>query len=187
MRSHWLAAVCLIASASARADDRIGHGFALEVGEGMSIITLGSRQYAFTTAVGLEKAWPARLTRIRGWNRIEFQEFASFRVSLNRAVSPGAPDFDVFWVGLGFRWIYPGDENYATYFEFGSGLSMADRVTGDLTSRFNFASFAGVGFFASRLPGSPRVGFRFIHISNAGTQGPNGGVNQLHFLIGIRL
>lgn len=161
--------------------------WSLDVGFGTSVITMGTEEYRWATSIGLEVNWPGRLTKIRAWKNIKFQEFASARLLITDAYGRDDRSFDAGWICLGFRWLHPNNGEYSPYFELGSGLVYTDHLVHDLTTRFNFGSFAGVGMYLHWMQGYPRIGVRFIHISNAGTGGSNGGANILQGVIGVRI
>lgn len=179
--------MCSLLFSSAYADEFRAPTWSLDLGFGTSVITMGTEEYRWATSIGFEVNWPARITKIQSWENIEFREFASARWLITDAYGRGDRPFDAGWLCLGFRWQYLGNSEYSPYFEFGSGFVYVDHLVHDLTTNFNFGSFAGIGVFLHSLKGSPRLGLRFVHISNAGTGGSNGGVNLLQGVIGVRI
>ena len=87
--------------------------------------------------------------------------------------------------GVGFtpkiKWMFEGTGRLRPYIEFAGGPFYTDlggRIPEE-SARFNFILTAGGGlswFFTSQL--SFNVGYRFHHISNAGTRYPNLGLNS---------
>jgi lipid A 3-O-deacylase len=87
--------------------------------------------------------------------------------------------------GVGFtpkiKWLFEGTGRLRPYVEFAGGPFYTDlggRIPEE-SARFNFILTAGGGlswFFTSQL--SFNVGYRFHHISNAGTRYPNLGLNS---------
>jgi lipid A 3-O-deacylase len=87
--------------------------------------------------------------------------------------------------GVGFtpkiKWMFEGTGRLRPYIEFAGGpfwTDLGDQIPEEST-QFNFILTAGGGlswFFTSQL--SFNVGYRFHHISNAGTQYPNLGLNS---------
>jgi hypothetical protein len=87
--------------------------------------------------------------------------------------------------GVGFtpkiKWMFEGTGRLRPYVEFAGGpfyTDLAGRIPEE-SSRFNFILTAGGGlswFFTSQW--SFNVGYRFHHISNAGTRYPNLGLNS---------
>jgi hypothetical protein len=164
-----------------------GHTWTANVAQGTSVNTLGTRDERYATGLGVEMNWPARLSKVPGWESMRFQEFVGANGILTDPFGLGVRGLALAWLDLGFRWIFDSGPDYSPFIEFGSGLVWADRLTTDLSSRFNFGTFMGVGAYLHGFKGSPRAGLRFIHVSNAGTQGSNGGVNLLQFTVGVKL
>jgi hypothetical protein len=87
--------------------------------------------------------------------------------------------------GVGFtpkiKYLFAGIHSVRPYVEFAGGpfyTDLAGRIPEE-SSRFNFFLTGGVGlswFVTSRM--SLNTGYRFEHISNAGTRYPNVGVNS---------
>jgi len=68
------------------------------------------------------------------------------------------------------------------YAELGWGLQVVDRRTIDLSSRINSTPTIGLGIV---FPGNQLyVGWRWQHVSNAGTNGNNQGQNQFQLRVG---
>ena len=85
------------------------------------------------------------------------------------------------------RWRWPVTKRrVGIYFDLGVGLQYANRSTSDLDSRINstpMMGFGGVFQFGSQ---ELLLGVRFLHISNAGTDKPNKGQNQLFITAAVR-
>ncbi len=158
-----------------------------DVSYGTSIITLGTNEYRRGSTFGFELAWPARLAKFAKWKQVQIDEVAGAKVILTDVYGRDGSNFLAGWLSFGMRLTYSNGEEYSPYMEFGSGVFLADQLTGDISTRANFASFAGAGMYLHTIEGSPRIGIRWIHISNAGTGGSNGGVNLLQATLGMKL
>lgn len=177
----------LMAHVPATAQDFDPPTWSADMSYGTSIMTLGTREYRWASTFGVELSWPARIAKIPSWERVRIEEFAGARVMFTDIYGQQGESFDAGWISLGFRLTYSDGDDYTPYVELGSGIFYANEETLDLSTKFNFASFAGVGMYIHSIKGSPRIGLRFIHISNAGTGGANGGVNLLQGTIGVKL
>lgn len=72
------------------------------------------------------------------------------------------------------------------YLEFGSGMQYGTQHVLEQSTQFNFASAAGGGFYYFIKDDlALNLGYRFRHMSNAGIDEPNSGVNTQHYIAGI--
>lgn len=92
--------------------------------------------------------------------------------------------------GAGFnplilKWNFTGHRRVAPYFEMGGGMLFSARHVPFGTSKVNFTPQAGFGlqFFTARR-NAVSVAAKYVHISNAGLEEPNPGVNTLQFTVG---
>jgi hypothetical protein len=103
------------------------------------------------------------------------------------ALSQYQPD-DAFWTGIGpsIRYYFATGTRLVPYMEAVCGAGVTDIGRPDLGGHFQFMPQAGAGmqyFFTSQW--SAMVGYRFVHISNAGSRNPNRGVNANGIVAGI--
>lgn len=73
-----------------------------------------------------------------------------------------------------------------TFFDFGWGLSYSNRKTIDLSGQLNSTPFIGIGMLVPGTDDRMVVTVRWFHMSNAGTQGNNQGLNQIQYGVGYR-
>jgi hypothetical protein len=79
---------------------------------------------------------------------------------------------------------YPiGSTRDRFFAEAGWGICHNSITTRDLDSRINSTPFLGVGYALDQ----GTVTARWFHMSNGGTSGNNQGLNQLVFLVGVRI
>lgn len=71
------------------------------------------------------------------------------------------------------------------FFDLGWGLQVADRISQDLDTRLNSTPMFGAGIIVGRER-PVYIALRLLHMSNAGTNKPNQGQNQLQLLVGVR-
>ena len=98
------------------------------------------------------------------------------------------PDWSIAFGGLAYaRWRWPVDQHgNGLYADLGWGLQYANKPTLDLESQFNSTPVGGVGAFFKYADRECLVGFRYLHISNAGFKPPNYGQNEMFFTVGVR-
>ena len=85
------------------------------------------------------------------------------------------------------RWRWPMDQyGNGVYFDLGAGLQLATQTTLDLESELNSTPVMDFGGVFKDGHNEYLIGFRFLHISNAGTVRPNYGQNELFFTLGFR-
>lgn len=102
---------------------------------------------------------------------------------VNPVVEPES-DYE-FGVGLGFQYQYPIMEKLSAYVLAGVGPHYISVVTDDQANGLTFSDTAGVGLYYHLNDRSAiNVGYRFRHLSNAGIQKPNGGIESHFGVIG---
>ncbi len=85
-----------------------------------------------------------------------------------------------------FRYNFTDLEPFVPFFDVGAGVTLTDIHGPDLSSVFQFNEQVGIGahyLFSERT--AITIGYRFMHISNAGIKEPNNGVNANIFSIGL--
>lgn len=87
--------------------------------------------------------------------------------------------------GARYEWLMMS--RMCVYADLGLGLQYTNRRSVDLPSRLNSTPFIDAGLWLGKGPHQVRVGFRFLHISNAHQVGSNQGQNQLFLDVGMRL
>jgi hypothetical protein len=155
----------------------------LFVGPGMGIRTLGSRHnhdwglgimdfgWVFTDVVGLDHWY-------RGNWELVAETFGGVQFHPNAA----------YLVGLGphLRYNFAPGHRWIPFLDLGAGGTLTDIQSGDLSTTFEFNLNAAVGahyFLRDDLGLSFEC--RFTHLSNAGLDYPNLGVNTVTFLFGL--
>lgn len=75
---------------------------------------------------------------------------------------------------------------YRTFYEAGWGLMYANRIDFDLDQRINSTPMLGIGVVIPYQDKEIQIGFRWLHVSNGGTNGDNEGQNYLMGTVGLR-
>jgi len=102
---------------------------------------------------------------------------------INPVVEPES-DYE-FGVGLGFKYQYPIMEELSVYALAGVGPHYISVVADDQANGFIFSDTVGIGIYYHLNDHSAiNVGYRFRHLSNAGIQKPNGGIESHFGVIG---
>ena len=84
-------------------------------------------------------------------------------------------------IGLGFKYMYPFADKFSIYIMGGIGPHYISVVTRDQANRFIFSDTAGAGLYYFITEDSAiNLGYRFRHMSNAGFEYPNAGI-ETHF------
>jgi len=84
-------------------------------------------------------------------------------------------------IGLGFKYMYPFTDKFSLYIMGGIGPHYISVVTRDQANRFIFSDTAGAGLYYFITEDSAiNLGYRFRHMSNAGLEYPNAGI-ETHF------
>lgn len=156
-------------------------GLSLGAGFGMEVITssdthdwaLGSVRYGciFTDLVG-SNHW------YRGNYELLIELFGGMQFYPDNAYVVGGGPILRYNFATGKRWI--------PFIDLGGGIAATDIRNGDLstTFEFNLQGGAGVHLFV-RKEVALTFQYRFIHLSNAGLEYPNLGVNNSTFLGGV--
>lgn len=152
-----------------------GGGFGMEIlgSEHVHDWVLGSLQFGWVfTDVLAEDHW------YRGNWELMADLFGGQQFSPDHAYLIGAAPLLRYDFATGSRWI--------PFFDFGAGATATDIRNGDLSTTFEFNLQAGAGtHFFLRNNLALTFQYRFIHLSNAGIEFPNLGVNNSTFLLGL--
>jgi lipid A 3-O-deacylase len=168
----------------------IGDGFrsdsqqftaAVGAGFGMKVITsrenhdwgVGSLEYGwFLGEVVGSPHW------YRGNWQLLVQVFGGVQFYPDTAYVVGAAPLFRYNFATGCRWI--------PFLDLGAGVAATDIRNGDLSTTFEFNLQAGAGMhYFVRDAMALTFQYRFIHLSNAGLEFPNLGVNSSTFLFGV--
>ncbi len=86
-------------------------------------------------------------------------------------------------VGVGLQYRHPLTERLSAYVLGVTGPHYISVITRDQANGFIFSNAAGVGLYYSLTKDSAvSVGYRLRHMSNAGIENPNGGIDS-HFAV----
>ena len=124
-------------------------------------------------------SWAMVLTDPVGWRWLRGQLMLGAEIVYIQFQEPELTHGEGFTPKI--KWMFEGTGRLRPYIEFAGGPFYTDlggRIPEE-SARFNFILTAGGGlswFFTSQL--SFNVGYRFHHISNAGTRYPNLGLNS---------
>lgn len=167
-----------------------------------SLLPKGSWNYGFWTGGGSAVDTPAKntafwlagarfgriLTKEKGKNALRGQleyvmeaipAFLIFQES-NRTYG-----FDV--TPVMFRWNFTAQQKVIPYAEIGAGILFTSKDFPENTFPVNFTPQASVGFHVFTRPGQAfTFSFKFMHISNAGLDSPNPGINTLQMMGGYQ-
>jgi lipid A 3-O-deacylase len=106
-----------------------------------------------------------------------------FEPQFNPVFSPQT-DFEA-GIGMGLKYIYPVVEKLSCYILGSTGPHYISAVTTKQQNGFLFANSIGGGFYYYLTKDSAaNIGYRFRHISNAGTANPNGGIDTNSIVVG---
>lgn len=156
-------------------------GFTLGAGLGDSI--LGSRQ-SHDLAIGAfhawKMAWSEDSTSCPFLQRLEVagEAWGGTQYNPDPGYVTGLTPFFRYHVWPGARW--------DPFFDAGAGVTLTDIGEPDLSTKFEFNLQAGAGIHwrvAEKM--ALTVQARYIHLSNAGIDFPNGGVNSFVFSGGV--
>lgn len=88
-------------------------------------------------------------------------------------------------LGIGLKYMYPLSDKWAVYLMGSIGPHYISAETEDQARGFVFADSAGAGFyyFVSE-DAALNIGYRYRHLSNAGTKDPNSGINSHFGIVG---
>ncbi|MBI4633158.1 MAG: acyloxyacyl hydrolase [Deltaproteobacteria bacterium] len=91
-------------------------------------------------------------------------------------------------VGIGLQYRYPLTKKLSAYVLGVTGPHYISAAIQDQANGFIFSSAAGVGvYFFLTEDSALNVGYRFRHLSNAGIEHPNGGIDTHFAVIGYSL
>lgn len=149
-----------------------------------SWLILGTAELRNGWGVSLQRVMPSRhLSYGPNQAKVVFEAYYLNTEGLNRG--PKIQTHSIGGIVLA-RYEYGPPTETRPYWEAGWGLQWANRKSPDLDTRLNSTPVAGAGIvFRGRA--MCHLGVRFIHMSNAGTNKPNNGQNQLQLMIGCRL
>ena len=153
--------------------------FEFSIGHGVQI--LGTSEIRYGVGLGVEWGRPSKALHIG--RAVRAREHAYVRLFRSFIDNEG---FDGIVLGIGGRWHGTTGWFKNGYLEAGSGVSVSDGVSIDVNSHFNFVSHIGGGFFLSSNVNAPRVGIRWVHVSNAEIEPPNRGLNQFEAVVGFK-
>ncbi|GIV02047.1 MAG: hypothetical protein KatS3mg015_0877 [Fimbriimonadales bacterium] len=141
---------------------------------------IGGRELRWGGTAGVEWLRKSPRLAIRGLESAYPQQlFATRWISTWR----DGVGVNILLLQLGIKYTGLGASMNGWYIELGSGIAVSDGTTFDMNSQFNFASYAGFGFWVRDLP-NWMLGTRITHISNGGTKPPNRSMNLLQVIIG---
>ena len=151
----------------------VGIGTPIIHGEHAHDWVLGSLQYGwvFTDVLAPDR-----------WHRGNWELLAHFfggeQFNPSHAYLIGAAPLLRYNFAPGGRWV--------PFIDFGAGVTATDIRDGDLSTTFEFNLQAGAGtHFFLRKDLALTFQYRFIHLSNAGIDFPNLGVNTSNFMLGL--
>ena len=84
-----------------------------------------------------------------------------------------------------FKWMMNPRSSVMPYLEIGGGTLFTNTNVPEKTSQINFTSGGAMGLHFIRSKYTISTEVRFMHISNAGLQEPNPGINTIQFRIGL--
>ncbi len=157
--------------------------FGLAAGPGLGMAVLTSPQAHDWVLGTAQIGWMiSRTLAPEHWYRGNFEflveGFGAWQYRPDDAYAVGAAPMLRYNLAAGHRWV--------PFVDFGAGVTATDIRNGDLSTTFEFNLQSGVGvhyFLKDNL--SLSVQYRFVHLSNAGIEFPNLGVNTSNFLIGV--
>lgn len=89
-------------------------------------------------------------------------------------------------LGILLKYAYPLTSKFYPFVEFGTGPYYMTLQTREQSTQFNFIDQAGVGFYYFlRTDLAVNAEFRYRHISNAGIDHPNAGIEAKDYLVGL--
>lgn len=161
--------------------------FVLHAGGGRTIVNfLGDTDLRRTYILGLQFAKPEPHLRFAR-KRAHLVEEVYYQRASSKGPIPYNPANKVDALGVlalaRYEWVIGGTHLYG---DAGIGLQYSSQRTYDLPSRLSSTPTFDLGVFIPAGKQELTLGLRFMHISNAGTQGSNGGQNQLFLDLGVR-
>ena len=133
--------------------------------------------------------WQRNLTGVIGKSSW-YQGALFYHMEAGLAFSDRDEKFLVGWSPLMVQYKFLNSRRrWAPTVLLGTGFSMTnwkDVATRELGSEFQFLLHAGAGLEYFKKKGAYSINYRFFHVSNAGIQFPNIGLNAHMFTMGIR-
>lgn len=153
------------------------------IGAGPGMKVFGSEQAHDMALTGINYGW-VLIDRIAGdkWYRGNCE----LLLELLGGVQFDPEDRHVIGASPLVRYNFTGNERLMPFLNLGAGVAETDIGEPDLSTRFEFILQGGGGvhyFFAPHK--ALTLQYRFLHLSNAGIDSPNLGVNTSMFIIGI--
>lgn len=185
-RFVFTAALCALAPCALPQDRLADRQMHFWVFGGRSVIFLGSEDQRHIVGAALQFSKPdKRLSFRQNEARLVIEGYAMESFG-GRPGRPQPTSLALGFLAMGrFEHSLKGDVKY--YWETGWGFQVANRTTNDLESALNSTPTIGAGLILPYKDSEMRIGVRYLHISNAGTQGRNLGQNQFHLLLGWKL
>lgn len=153
---------------------------------GQSLTTLGSEDVRYGFGIGMGYGKPDRRFRFRSIPAQLVYEAYLDRTTSRFRYAPHRSTYALGGLVLA-RWFWPRNEKgWGMYGGIGMGLQVAEFRTRDLNSTINSTPVLDIGGTFESGSREYLVGLRLLHISNAGTRGPNQGQNQLLLTLGVR-
>ncbi len=184
----WFLLFGLFASVGASAvraqagPEKGGHELEVWTGGGYGVKGVASNTGVWT--VGGRYGWVLTDSRGPGFLRGKF-EYAVDVVPMFWVFQPDGAAYGVAVDPYAFKWNFDRHGRIVPYVELDGGALFTNRKTPPGTSRVNFTTSGAVGihYLGKNLNWSAEV--RYMHISNAGIESPNPGINTLQLRIGV--
>lgn len=177
--------VALSSSPHARAPDEVR--WQIELNFHTSAQIAGASEQRAGYGLGATVSRNARMLRVPGTLAIESREMVWLRAFHSVPQENRSLPFSAVWVAAGGHWIGRGHLMTNTFLEAGFGLFFSNDTTYDLSSKVNFGTFIGGGFYLGGKKDAPRFALRFAHVSNAGLRRPNYGINLVEYSFGMKI
>jgi len=175
------AVVALLATTVSFAQDR---GWAVYAGPSNSVPFLGGEDQRGGFVIGVQTSRPEPRVTFKGMEgelvldgyylRSRGQEIADHRSEWADAL--GVIAIARYYFGSRKEW----------YVDAGFGVQVQNKTSVDLDTYLNTTPTMGAGYVFNTHGTELQVSFRFLHISNGGTNLPNQGQNHLQILLGAR-
>lgn len=161
--------------------------YGFHVGGGRTVVNfLGDTDLRRTYFAGVYLAKPEPHLRFAR-KRAHLVEELYYQRSSSKGPIPYNPANKVDAIGAlalaRYEWVVGGTRLYG---DVGIGVQYSSQRTYDLPSRLSSTPTFDLGVFIPAGKQELTLGLRFMHISNAGTAGSNGGQNQLFLDLGVR-
>jgi hypothetical protein len=185
MKRWWsvvLTLLCMTASVCAQTrPEEGGHEWQLWTGGGHSVS--GGTSDTGVFSAGLRYGWVLTAPHGPGFLKGRF-EYVVDAIPLFLVFQPRNTAYGFGVNPLGLKWNFATRGDVVPYVELGGGTLFTTHQVPTGTAKINFTSGAafGVHFLRER---TWTAEVRYVHISNAGLESPNPGINTLQFRIGI--